>query len=335
MQATSSIKNSNGSFLRIRFVLSAFAMFFFGMQFAFGQSVKCPPNIDFSYGNLNNWFCYTGSCVDGPCYSCPSVSDPLNPIVFTGPLTGSGSTPGTGYPYFTGHHNITTGTNLDPYGFFPQVAPGGGAASVMVGNDEVNRGAEKIRYYVHVPVGFNNYSFGFRYACVLENPPSHDPNQQPVFFVRGYDSATGAPIQCATLTYVSDASLPGFSLSTTSGNGGYDVLYLPWSNGTLNLSGQGGKTIIVEVESHDCTLSGHFGYGYFDIISCGQYNAVITKCDLSAGTVALTAPSGYKSYSWYKGPTIVGAPVKVGSSVTVPAPAASTFYYCVMVPYNS
>ncbi|MEO6832798.1 MAG: hypothetical protein ABI378_09930, partial [Chitinophagaceae bacterium] len=316
---------------RIRSLFTLALIVFFGVQYAQAQSVKCPPNIDFSYGNLNNWFCYTGSITEGPCATCPTVSDPANPIVFTGPLTGSGSTPRSTAPYFSGHHNITTGTGLDPYGFFPQVAPGGGAASVMVGNDEVNYGAERIRYYVHVPIGFNNYSFGFKYAAVLENPVGHPFNDQPAFFVRGYDSATGAPIQCATLTYVADASLPGFTLSSVGG----DVLFLPWSNGTLNLSGQGGKTIIVEVESHDCGYGGHFGYGYFDITSCGQFNAAITKCDLSAGTVTLGAPLGYKSYSWYKGPTIVGAPVKVGSSVTVPAPAASTFYYCVMVPYNS
>ncbi|MEO6830637.1 MAG: gliding motility-associated C-terminal domain-containing protein, partial [Chitinophagaceae bacterium] len=247
----------------------------------------------------------------------------------------TGSTPDTSYPYFSGRHNITTGTNLDPYGLFPQVASGGGTVSAMVGNDLVGSEGEKIRYYVHVPVGFNNYSLGFKYACVLENAVSHSYGTQAAFFVRGFDSATGAGIQCATLTYVADSSLPGFTLSSTSGAVGQDVLYLPWTNGTLNLSGQGGKTIILEVESHDCTLGGHFGYGYFDIVSCGQFTAVIANCDLDAGDIELQAPRGYKSYSWFKGPTISGAAVKVGQTIHVTPPPTPTFYYCVVVPYNS
>ncbi|MBS1644408.1 MAG: hypothetical protein JST36_05155, partial [Bacteroidetes bacterium] len=311
-------------------LLTSVMLLLIGMQQAHSQAVKCPPNIDFSFGNLNNWYSYAGQVVPGACPTCPSVSDPSNPIIFTGAITGGGSTPASGYPYFSGRHNVTTGTNVDPYGFFPQVCPGGGAASAMVGNDDIGAEGERIRYYVHVPVGFNNYSFGFEYATVLENP-GHSFPEQPAFFVRGYDSATGAPIQCATLTYVSDASLPGFASSSVRSQ----TLYLPWTKGTLNLSGQGGKTIIVEVESHDCTATGHFGYGYFDIVSCGQFNAAITKCDLSAGTVTLSAPLGYKTYSWFKGPTIAGAPVKSGSTVTVPAPTTSTFYYCVLVPYNS
>src|SRR2546430_17000986 len=38
--------------------------------------------------------------------------------------------------------------------------------------------AERIRYAIHVPVGFNNYSFNFLYAVVLENP-GHTATQQP------------------------------------------------------------------------------------------------------------------------------------------------------------
>ena len=132
-------------------ILIVFAVFLFSFlqsRQGFAQAVKCPANIDFSYGNLNFWYCYAGSITNGPTATSPTVSDPANPIIYTGPLPGSGSTPGTGYPYFKGaRHNVTTGTNLDPYGFFPQVAPGGGAASAMVGNDETGYGGERIRYF--------------------------------------------------------------------------------------------------------------------------------------------------------------------------------------------
>jgi gliding motility-associated-like protein len=179
-------------------------------------------------------------------------------------------------------------------------------------------------------VGFNNYSFAFKYAVVFEDP-GHSPPEQPAFIIIAYDSATGLPIPCATLTYVAGAGLPGFM--TSPSNSG--VLYLPWTNGTLNLSGQGGKTIIVEVTSLDCTLGGHFGYGYFDIVSCGQFSAAITYCNLSAGYVTLSAPTGYKSYKWFKGPTVSGAPINTAQSWNAPIPTTCTYYICVLDPYNS
>jgi gliding motility-associated-like protein len=285
-------------------------MLLFCGQVAHGQAVTCPPNIDFSFGTLGNWYCWTGA-------STPGVTTPVfTSPVFSGPVTN--------------RHDITSGTGTDPYGGFSVTAPGGGLFSAKLGNNSTGAEAERMQYYVRVPVGFNNYSFAFKYAVVFEDP-GHSPEQQPAFMIVAYDSATGTPIPCATLTYIAGAGLPGFS--TAPSNSG--VLYLPWTNGTLNLSGQGGKTIIVEVTSYDCTASGHFGYGYFDIVSCGQFAAAITYCNLSAGYVTLSAPAGYKSYKWFKGPTVSGAPISTAQSWNAPVPTTCTWYFCVLQPYNS
>jgi gliding motility-associated-like protein len=304
-------RRQNGALCR--FVSATIALIFLFSLNAKGQAVVCPPNIDFSFGLFTNWYCWTGA-------SSPGVTSP----VFASPVF-------TGAPV-TGRHLITSGSGVDPYGLFSVVAPGGGLFSAKLGNDGSGGEAERMQFYVRVPTGFNNYSFAYKYAVVLQLPnPPHNPQDQPAFTVVAYDSATGLPIPCATITYVAAAGLPGFMTSPTAS----DVTYLPWTNGTLNLSGMGGKTVIVEVTSYDCTQGAHFGYGYFDIVSCGEFAATIQYCNLAAGYVTLQAPAGYKSYKWFKGPTISGAPVSASQNWNALIPASCIFYYCVLEPYNS
>jgi gliding motility-associated-like protein len=309
---------SSTRFLSIRrmiwMALSAVVLVLAGYQKAGAQAVTCPPNIDFSFGTLANWYCWTGM-------STPGVTTPVfTSPVFSGPVSG--------------RHDITSGTGVDPYGGFTVTAPGGGLFSCKLGNSSIGAEAERMQYYVRVPVGFNNYSFAYKYAVVFEDP-GHSPEQQPAFMIIAYDSATGNPIPCATITYVAGAGLPGFMQSTASIVTTQPTWYLPWTNGTLNLSGQGGKTIIVEVTSYDCTATGHFGYGYFDIVSCGQFAAAITYCNLSAGYVTLSAPFGYKTYRWYRGPVATGAPISTAQSWNAPIPTTCNYFICVLTPYNS
>jgi gliding motility-associated-like protein len=306
-------------------LLKSFALVF--SFFLAGQSaikaqvaVPCPPNIDFSFGNFNNWLCYTGTVSSGPAFTW----------TLSGPVGGSAP---TGVPATTGgsRHALTTGTGTDPYGGFSAVAPGGGLFSLRIGNEQTGAECERMRYNIHVPVGFNNYSFNYKYAVVFEDP-GHSPPDQPRFLVIGYDSATGLPIPCATQTYVAGAGLPNFQQVASS-----DVLYLPWTLGNLNLSGQGGKTITVEVVASDCTLGGHFGYGYFDVISCGQFNATITYCDLKAGLLTLSGPPGYQKYEWFNQnfTTRLNPAPYSSQTINVPAPALCQYYNLVLTPYNS
>jgi gliding motility-associated-like protein len=296
---------------RLNALLSAVALLFVSVN-ASGQAVVCPPNIDFSFGSFTNWTCFTGTSTAG------TISSVLTGAAISGPIAGPPS-----------RHTLTTGTGTDFYGGFPVTAPGGGLFSALVGNAINGAEAERIRYYIHVPVGFNNYSFDFKYAVVFEDP-GHAPTEQPAFVVSGYDSATGNPVPCATLTYIAAASLPGFSTSPQSSI----VRYLPWTNGNLNLSGQGGKTIVVDVTSTDCTLSGHFGYGYFDVLSCGRFAATIVNCNLATGFVTVGAPAGYQYYQWFSS---LAPTVQIGSTqfLTRPVPTTPSYFYCVITPYNS
>src|ERR1043165_8649400 len=129
-------------------LLSVIAVFIFYSATVHGQAVPCPPNIDYDFGNFTNWSCYTGTC-------CP-IMTPTN----SGPVVN--------------RHEITSGAGVDPYGGFPVVAPGGGTYSLKLGNDGTGSQAERVRYYIHVPIGFNNYSFNFLYAVVLQQP-NHQP----------------------------------------------------------------------------------------------------------------------------------------------------------------
>ncbi len=286
-------------------------------------SVTCPPNIDFSFGNFNNWLCYTTTVSSGPSFGTWNLSGPV-----------SGTSPGGASAVGTSRHALTTGTGLDYYGGFPEVAPGGGLYSLRLGNDREYAEAERVQYYIHVPVGFNNYSFNFKYAVVFEDP-SHSAADQPRFIVRAFDSATGDPIVCASQTFVSGGLLPGFMTSPNPKYSGTPVYYLPWTVGNLNLSGSGGKTIIVEVISADCTQSGHFGYGYFDVISCGQFNAAITFCDLKKGILTLQGPAGYKNYKWYNQnfTTLLSSPPHTAQTINVPAPPTPTYYNLILTPF--
>lgn len=289
-------------------------LIFSALRGAAQSAVVCPPNIDFELGNLNNWICTGGTSAPGP----------SGTAIFVPPFA-----PG---PQPT-QHTITSGGAVDPFGLFPVVAPGGGLYSLKLGNNQSNFGAERARYFVHVPVGFNNYSFAFRYAVVFEDPAGHLPNEKPAFQIAAFDSATNQAIrqECSWQTFVAGGVLPGFQNSPVAAN----TLYLPWTNGTLNLSGQGGKTIIIEVTTFDCAAGAHFGYGYFDIISCGQFQAALTHCDLDKGLVTLEAPAGYAAYRWFRGPAVSGAPFATTRTTNLPTiPLTPTEYICVLTPFS-
>ncbi|MEO6832135.1 MAG: hypothetical protein ABI169_08030, partial [Chitinophagaceae bacterium] len=288
--------------------------------------VPCPPNVDFENGTLTNWDCYTGVATGLPLTSFPTFATP----VLTGPIPGTPPIPGASYPYLSGRHNVISGSNVDPYGGFPMVAPGGGTYSLLLGSDVINKQAERVRYYVHVPVGFNQYSFNFQYACVLENP-GHPLNQQPAFVIDAYDSSTGQPLSCANQSYVADASLINFGFKLVDPSlwqySTDTTYYLPWTGGALPLIGQGGKTITVEVTAYDCGQGGHFGYGYFDVLSCGKYKAATTYCNLDSGVVRFIGTGITQVYNWYTSNwTFVGK----GAFVDVKVPKTPDFFYGVL-----
>jgi gliding motility-associated-like protein len=283
-------------------VIVFFCLWISVVERSLGQSISCPPNIDFELGNLNNWVLYTGSC-------CPISTPALGAVA--------------------NRHTITSGAGVDPYGGFPIVAPGGNY-SLKLGNSINGAQAERARYYVHVPAGINNYSLIFRYAVVFEDP-GHTAAEQPRFEVKGYDSTTGLPIPCAQFTFVASSVLPGFNNSPIPGPGQGNpvVRYKAWSTASINLSGYAGKTVAVDFASGDCGLTGHFGYGYVDI-NCTLFQISTSNCSNSA-TTTLTAPPGFFKYEWRD--SSLAILIDTLQSITIATPPVTTKYAVILKPY--
>src|SRR5688500_20095530 len=90
------------------------------------QSGLCPPNLDFEFGNFDNWECRTGRVLaaDGNSISWSAIGqDPSR------------------------HAIITAGTTeLDPFGLFPVVCPNGSGYSIKLGNNSGGAEAEGVFY---------------------------------------------------------------------------------------------------------------------------------------------------------------------------------------------
>src|SRR6478735_7721939 len=91
------------------------------------RAQSLPPNIDFSFGNFNNWKCYTGASSVGSTATGPYFTSP----VLSGPVAG--------------RHVITYSTGVSTVGF-PETAPGGGLFSAKVGNSNVGAEGDRISY---------------------------------------------------------------------------------------------------------------------------------------------------------------------------------------------
>jgi len=275
------------------------------------QQIPCPPNIDFEFGDFTFWTGQTGGSQTGSAATGAVFINPVNVLPAMVPT----------------RFQVTSGTGTDMYGGFPVVCPGGGAHSLKLGNNVTGAQAERVRYKVQVPAGINNYAFNFKYAVVFEDP-GHAANQQPRFEVTAFDSATGLTIPCVTQSYVAAASIPGFFTSPL----GFNVRYKPWSAAVLSVGNTAGQTIYLEISTYDCTLGGHFGYGYFDVIDCGQFNTAIASCDLDGVGIVLSGPPGFMTYQWYD--QTFTTQVAVGQTTTfIPTSTTPQYYNLVLTPF--
>lgn len=290
------IENKNNIFILIVTLLLVFNSF----KNINAQAVFCPPNINFENGNLNNWYFYTGFC-------CPIIANLQSPAIL-------------------GRHTLTSGNGLDQFGNFPVVAPNSGNYSLKLGSTASGAKSERARYFIKVPSNNNNYKLIFRYAVVLENP-NHTPAEQPRFEVRAYDSITNQPVNCIQFNFVASSSLPGFMLYARNGD---SVYYKSWSTASLDLKGYSGRTIAVDFSSGDCSVGGHFGYGYVDV-NCGLFEIETISCKgLDSST--LVGPPGFMNYAWYDS----SFTNQIGSGQTIKVISPQTFnkYNLITTPYT-
>jgi gliding motility-associated-like protein len=169
-----------------------------------------------------------------------------------------------------------------------------------------------------------DFSLVYRYAVVLQDP-KHDATEQPRFDVRAYDSLTLGPLPCFQFSYVADSGLPGFYNAPYPDTA---VRCRNWSTGTINLGGWGGRTVIIDFATGDCSLGQHFGYAYVDM-SYGLFAIKTVSCD--ADSITLNGPPGFNVYSWYDSTT--GVLVDTARNFKIPKPAASKIFMLVLMPY--
>jgi hypothetical protein len=287
---------------------------------------QMPPNMDFSGGNFANWTCWVGmagqgTMATGPAFTSASISAPIG-----------GSAPYSGIPGKS-RHFITSGTGLDAIGGFTMVAPLGGTHSLRLGTDSIANRAERVQYFIPVPAATLSYNVQVQFAIVFENP-SHTADWQPSFQVVAYDSATGAVVPAGNNLYIAGNSIPGFVLRSATAN----IWALPWTTSTINLSGMGGKTIILECTAMACAQGGHMGYGYFDVVSVSNTLAAsLLRYSAKGDSVVLEGPPGYGAYEWYNQDFSkrLNAAGDSARTKTLAAPSKSEYYNLVIKPYSS
>jgi gliding motility-associated-like protein len=278
----------------------------------------CPPNIGFESGTFENWDCSSGTVDQGGGLH----------------LTSSG-------PAF-GRHTIYQKANnpgVDRYGSFPQLCPNGSNYSIQLGDDETPSIAQRITYTFVVPANQADYTIFYTYAAVLQDvvpeDSQHTTPQKPMFSAEIYDVATNQYITCASFSYNSGSSLPGFipsNIPPPKPKPGGIVYYKNWTPASINLRGYGGRTIRLEFTTRCCTPGGHFGYAYIDVNEpCGT---AITGNQFCTGekSLKLYSPAGFYQYYWYNS----DFSKLLGTSYTLninPAPPDLTRYALRIVPY--
>ena len=224
-------------------------------------------NLDFETGTLIGWEGGTGVC-------CP-----INIMNFG---------------IVRNRHTIMKGGSVDANTCdkIKVVAPGG-LFSARLGNDNIGKEVETLSYTLDV--NESNALFIYKYAVVLQDP-GHKAEEQPYFKVSIFNENRELidPL-CGSYNVIATSNLPGFENCAST-----NVVYKDWTTVGLNLSAYIGTNIIIEFETGDCTLGGHFGYAYVEAY-CSSLKINASYCADTNGTI-LTAPIGF-AYLWDTGET--------------------------------
>jgi len=249
---------------------------------------------------------------------CPNAN--LSSNNFTGwtGYTGSYGNAGASMGIVNGRHTIITAAGIDPNtcgGL--QMIPPGHNRSLRLGNSGTGAQAERITYQISVSQA--NALFIYKYAVVLQNP-GHSPNSQPTFQARVLNAA-GAQIGGNCGIYTVYGGQPGQNFQNCGG-----TTWLPWTVVGLNLTPYIGQNVIIEFTTQDCSLSGHYGYGYV-VAECMPLIIDVDFC-FGSNLVQLTAPFGFQSYSWQPGGS-------TSQSITVNNPGQNQSYTCTMQSFSN
>lgn len=243
----------------------------------FTASAQCPPNIDFEQGNFTGWQCWTGSFVN------------------TGTVTVIPTTP------IAGRHDMISAATfpaLDQWGLFPKLCPNGSGNSIRIGNQSTGTTADRVTYTFTITAGQNVFSLIYNYAIVINNQGGHAALIQPRLTVSVKNITDNIDFTCSSfdIAYSNANPLPGFQTASNP-----NIKYKDWAANTINLDGNGGKTIELSFTITGCGANGgtHFGYAYVDVNA--ECSSVFTGATFCADdtAVSVTAPFGYQNYRWF------------------------------------
>ena len=273
-------------------------LFFFFPLFCFisivanAQSHYC-NNLSFEMGDFTNW---TGSTW---VYSTSKNIASTNPV--------PGIVPGRQtIMKDTTAYDPNTGNKL-------KIIPTGYRYSARLGDAVKNCLDESLSYTLNVDS--LNALFIWKFAVVMQNPVGHTPLQQPHFKItvedeHGYPVATCAQYEATASNNLPDYQTyypPGYSPTSNDPNSPSAVVWRDWTSVGVNLLPYVGQKITITVTAADCTLGGHYGYGYF-VAECHPLQITVNYCKGDSAAI-LKAPDGFESYVWMpdsvKGQTLV------------------------------
>jgi hypothetical protein len=267
------------------------------------QSSYC-SNLSFEMGDFTDW---TGSTWINCTNKLVSSTNPVPGIV-------------------RGRQTIMTDTTAyDPNtGNKLKVIPTGYRYSARLGDAVAGCLDESLSYTLNVDS--LNALFIWMFAVVMQNPVNHTPEEQPYFKItvedeHGHPVSTCAQYEATASNNLSDYQTyypPGYSPSSDNSNDPSAVVWRDWTSVGLNLLPYVGHQITITVTAADCTLSGHYGYGYF-VAECNPLQITVNYCKGDSAAI-LKAPDGFESYVWMpdsvKGQTLVIQNPKEGAQYT-------------------
>lgn len=253
------------------------------------------PNANFNIGDFTNWVGRTGTC-------CPiAVPTLITPTPGNTFIVNNRQTL-VGPPFGTPFDAVVTGNQLPTH-------PPGTTRAARLGNSGTGAQAEALEYNFVKATG--NELLTVKFAVVMQDP-GHTVSQQPRFEFQVTNQNTGLPVPCTFYQVAAAGSIPGF---TSQGQ----IRWLQWTTVGVDLSGiPNGTPLTVVARTGDCSLSGHYGYGYV-WADCSPLQINISYC-LGDNSATLSAPDGFQNYLWSTGATT--------KDITIPNPANGSTYTC-------
>ncbi|HRO75979.1 MAG TPA: gliding motility-associated C-terminal domain-containing protein [Crocinitomicaceae bacterium] len=224
-------------------------------------------------------------------------------------------------------HTIVTG-GFDPNvpnNALPQLYPGGGTSSVLLGDLKEGYDAASLKHTFKVDA--NSTSFMYHYAIIMEDA-GHTPGEQPFFKVNMYNES-GQSLTCGEYSVIAGPSGdPGFVsfqmtippilpfLPSTQSQ----AYYLPWRTTFIPLENYIGQNITLEFIVGDCSQGGHRGYAYIDADCSALTLTKSADASCDGAPIVMNAPAGAASYTWTvpTGATNPGNVASFSTAVTGP-----------------